>query len=136
MRKRQPDIVMNLVPMIDVIFQIFIFFVCTVDLQSQSIDIGINMAMAPHGKALSATDPRTIHVDIDSKGKIFIANTWLSVATLQQILTKARGEYGPDVPIVIRGDLEAMHATVKQVMDACSRAGISQIMFAAIKEKK
>jgi len=136
MRKIETGIAINMTPMIDVIFQLFIFFMVTLDMQNQQIEMGIKLAMAPHGKALEQSDPRTINIDVDTKGRIFIAKTWISLGTLRQVLRKAVTEYGQTVPIVVRGDGNAIHRNVKSIMDACSSAGLSQIRFAAIKEKQ
>lgn len=136
MRKIDTKVEMNIVPMIDVIFQLFIFFICTLDMQSQQLGLDINMAMAPHGAPVAQVDPRTIHVDVDAQGRIFIAKTWISAATLKQVLKKAVGEYGPAVPVVVRGDEQAVHGNIKSILDACSGAGLSRIRFAAIKEKQ
>ncbi len=136
MRKIDTKVEMNIVPMIDVIFQLFIFFICTLDLQSQQIGQDIDLAMAPHGAPVGQVDPRTIHIDVDARGRIFIAKTWLSAGTLKQVLKKAVVEYGGQVPVVVRGDEAASHGDIKAILDACSESGLSDIMFAAIKEKQ
>lgn len=127
---------MNMTPMIDVIFQLFIFFMVTLDLQNQQMDMGITLAMAPHGKPLGTLNPLTIHIDVSPKGRIYIAKTPLSLGGLRRILGKARSEYGKDVPIVIRSDKDTFHKSVKSIMDACSSEGFSTIFFAAIVEKQ
>ena len=54
MRKRQEiPLFGNLTAMIDVVFQIIIFFVCTSNLQSSSIDTRIELARAPHGQPVT-----------------------------------------------------------------------------------
>ncbi len=136
MRKIDTKVDMNIVPMIDVIFQLFIFFICTLDMQSQQIGQDIILAMAPHGTPVAHVDPRTIHIDIDAQGRIFIAKTWISAGTLKQVLKKAVAEYGPTIPVVLRGDEATVHGNIKAILDACSGAGLSQIRFAAIKEKQ
>jgi biopolymer transport protein ExbD len=122
--------------MIDVIFQIFIFFVCTVDLQSQTIDIGIEFPKAPHGKPVSGEIPGTVHIVVYANGGVAVGKEAMSFATLQNVLLRYRADYGEGIPVVIQGDKGATHAPVKSVLDACSKAGIKNIMFAAIKEKK
>jgi biopolymer transport protein ExbD len=38
-------------------------------------------------------------------------------------------------PVVIRGDGLTKHEAVKQIMDACTRAGLWKVKFAAVKER-
>jgi biopolymer transport protein ExbD len=125
----------NLVAMIDVVFQLIIFFVCTTALQDQVIDQRIHLAMAPHGPVVSKKDPRTVNVDVDAQGRISIAREPLNAATLRAIISKVAAEQGVDVPIVIHGDGDAQHAAIRAVMDACSSAGITKVRFAALREK-
>ena len=137
MRKQREEEYMsgNLTAMIDVVFQLIIFFVCTVNMQEKAIDDSITLAMAPHGTAVVKKDPREINIDVDNSGRISIARERLSEARLTQILKKVAGEYGIDVPVIIRGDSKALHESVKGAMDACATAGFWKIKMGALKEK-
>ena len=54
MRRREEDFMTgNLVAMIDVVFQIIIFFVCTSHMQDTALDERIRLAMAPNGQAVT-----------------------------------------------------------------------------------
>jgi len=125
----------NLTAMIDVVFQIIIFFVCTSNLQDSAMDTRIKLPWAPHGKAAQEKDPREIVVDVSSKGRISIARTLISQPDLALVLKKAIKECGSSVPVVIRGDGEATHAMIRIVMDTCAASGIWKIKVSAVKEK-
>lgn len=125
----------NLTAMIDVVFQIIIFFVCTANMQESSLDARIRLAMAPHGEAASKKDPLTIVVDVSERGVISIARTPISQPILLSVVRKAVAEYGDKVPVVIRGDGKASHTSVRTVMDTCAEAGVWKIKIAALKEK-
>ena len=136
MRRSMEDAAMNMTPMIDVVFQLIIFFVTTVDMESKAIDTKIRLAMSPNGPVEEQKDPRTVVVDVDNDGDISIMRTKLSEGQLLNILNKARNESGQSTPVVIRGDMEAKHESIKRVMDVCGKAGLWKIRFAALKEKK
>ena len=126
----------NLTAMIDVVFQLIIFFVVTTNLQAKSIDERIHLALAPNGQPLKVKNPLEINIDVDSKGRISIARNAVSLSLLNTILRKAALEYGQDnVPVVIRGDAEAKHTAIRNVLNACGQAGIYKIKFAALKER-
>jgi len=135
MKKVPEEPGVNMTPMIDVVFQLIIFFVCTADMQNKSIDEDIKLAMAPHGVAVEQKDPREINIDVDNEGRIRISRTVLDQNYLKKMLLKAVSEHGQTTPVVIRGDGLARHEDIKKVMDACVSAGLWKIKFAAIKEK-
>lgn len=126
----------NLTAMIDVVFQLIIFFVATVNMQDKAYDDRIKLAMAPNGKVSDKVDPYEVKVDVDDKGVIMISRTPMSAGLLTTILKKARADSrGYEVPVLIRADAQTKHEAVKRVMDACTAAGIWKIKFTALKEK-
>lgn len=137
-RFKQPNETTNMTPMIDVVFQMIIFFVCTVQLEQEAISEAIRLPDSPHGPMVSEEkDPRTITIEVDRNGKIFIARTRLSDTALRTVLVKTVADYGPagpSIPIRIRADAEAAHKDVRTVLDACSAAGLYQISFVATKD--
>ncbi len=135
MRKQYPDAKLDMTPMIDVVFQLIIFFVTTVDMQNKALETKVRMAMSPHGPVEEVKDPRTIVVDVEEDGRICITQTPLTEGKLLAILNKARNTSGQSTPVVIRGDYAAKHEAVKRVMDICGQAGLWKIRFAALKEK-
>jgi biopolymer transport protein ExbD len=129
----------NMTPMIDVVFQMIIFFVCTAKLEQEAISEFIHLADSPHGpKVAEERDPRTITVEVDEKGRFYIARTHLTPARLRKVLRKTVQEYGPagpDIPVVIRADARSLHSQVRKALDACTEAGLSRISFMAVKER-
>jgi len=128
----------NLTAMIDVVFQLIIFFVCTVNMQDKAIDDRIKLAMAPNGAVSNVKDPYEVKIDVSDTGAISVSRTILPASMLTTILTKARADAkrsGREVPVLIRADARVKHEAVKKVMDACTAAGIWKIKFTALKEK-
>ena len=135
MKKKYPDAQLDMTPMIDVVFQLIIFFVTTADLQAKAMDTAVRMAMSPHGPVEEVKDPRTVVIDVNAEGRISIMRTALSENQLLAILVKARNVSGQSTPVVIRGDGETKHEAIKRVMDVCGKAGLWKLRFAALKEK-
>ena len=126
---------MDMTPMIDVVFQLIIFFVVTAAMQSKAMESNVRMAMAPNGPVEEVKDPRTVTVDVIADGRIQIMKTTISEGQLLTILNNARKTSGQSTPVVIRGDLVTKHEAIKRVMDICGKAGLWKIRFAALKEK-
>ncbi len=135
MKKQYPDAKLDMTPMIDVVFQLIIFFVVTAAMQDKAMETNVLMAMAPNGPVETVKDPRTVIVDVVADGTIQIMKSRVSEGQLFTLLNNARKTAGQSTPIVIRGDLTAKHEAIKRVMDICGKAGLWKIRFAALKEK-
>ena len=139
MRKQEePYLTGNLTAMIDVVFQLIIFFVCAVSLQNAATDDSITLTLAPDGRAVRTKDPREIRIDVNKNGGLSIAHQSMTPALLGSVLKKTVADYGgnPDsVPIILRGDEAVLHEKIQGALDACSEAGIVKIKFAALREK-
>ena len=135
MKKNYPDAQLDMTPMIDVVFQLIIFFVVTAAMQNKALETNVRMAMAPNGPVESVKDPRTVLVDVVEDGTIQVMKTRISEGQLLTILNNARKTSGQSTPVVIRGDLLTKHEAIKRVMDICGKAGLWKIRFAALKEQ-
>ena len=136
MRKQHEAVLTgNLTAMIDVVFQLIIFFVCTANLQDSAMNQEIQLPLAPNGVVDSRKDPREININVTMKGEISIGRVPMSQSLLFSIINKAVKEQGNDIPVVIRADGDAKHEAVKKVMDACSQAGVYAIQIAALRER-
>ena len=137
-RKSTEEVSVNMTPMIDIVFQLIIFFVVTTELDKQRFNESIVLAYSPNGPAIEQQDPRTIVIDVDKKGDISISRNSMSVQRLTHMLRNAvaqYGKYGTAIPIQIRGDRNTRHDSMRQVMEACGQAGLWRVSFVAVKEK-
>ena len=138
-RFKQPGDAVNMTAMIDVVFQLIIFFVCTVQLEQEAINEALSLPESPNGPMVNEEkDPRTITIEVDEAGRLSIARTRLSEEKLHKVLSKTVydcGERGSSIPVRIRAAAAAHHADVKRALDACSAAGLHKISFVAIKDK-
>ena len=135
MKKNYPDAQLDMTPMIDVVFQLIIFFVVTAAMQDKAMETNVRMAMAPNGPTEEVKDPRTVLVDVTEDGTIQIMKTRINEGQLFTVLNNARKTAGQSTPVVIRGDMATKHEAIKRVMDVCGKAGLWKIRFAALKEK-
>jgi len=133
-RSRSEGCEVNMTPMIDVVFQLIIFFIVSMKIE-QELNPDIELEPAPYGPVIADEDPRTLVVEVDRRGWISIHGAQLSKQKFLQIMEGRYRRYGR-FPVLIRGDSRAQHADIRAVMDICTRVGIWRVSFAAIKEKK
>jgi biopolymer transport protein ExbD len=124
----------NMTPMIDVVFQLIIFFIVTIKME-QDINPEIELEEAVHGPVIEKEDPRTLTVEVDRRGWISIHGAQLSRRKLYDIMKDRYRRHG-SFPVLIRGDYRTQHRDIREVMDICTGAGIWRISFAAIQERK
>jgi biopolymer transport protein ExbD len=121
-------------PMIDVVFQLIIFFIVTIKME-QDYNPDIQLADAKDGPAIEKEDPHTMIVEVDRRGWISIHGAQLTQRKFYRIMQARYRRYGA-FPVLIRGDWRAKHRDIRAVMDICTSCGIWRINFAAIKERK
>jgi len=121
--------------MIDVVFQLIIFFIVTMKME-KDVNEEIELWEAQHGPAIEKREPRTTIVEVDKRGWISMHGAQLTKRQLQNILRAKHGRVGSTFPVLIRGDYRTRHEDIRSVMDICTGIGIWRISFAAIKERK
>lgn len=125
---------LDMTPMIDVVFQMIIFFIVTIKMD-ETVNEEIELEEAKQGPTYKGEDPRTMVVEVDKRGWISINNVQLTPSRLKSIVARRYGIFGM-FPVMIRADRRTEHRHVRKVMDLCTEVGIWQIDFAAIKERK
>ena len=128
---------MDMTPMIDVVFQLIIFFVVTLKMTDDT-NKDIILEEGKDGETLTQDNmpPTTLEIEVDEFGKISIHNAKLSASDLAGILRTRVARYGNEFPVLIRADKRTQHRDVKRVMDVCTGAGVWKLSFVAIQEYK
>ena len=126
-------------PMIDVVFELIIFFVVTL-VEAQKKDETIELEDGQHGIVLVPEELPPSHMQIDiglrnGKPRISMGDRDITPAEISRRVTERIKKY-KDFPVLVRADFAVPHSAVKQVMDACTSAGIWKISFQAIGEDK
>lgn len=126
---------LNMTPMIDVVFQLIIFFVVTLKM-TKDINEEIVLEDGKHGMTIKEMPPQTLEIEVDKRGIISIHNAKMNRDVLYTILVNRVRRHGNNFPILIRGDRDTKHVKIKEVMDLCTRAGVWKLSFVAIQEHK
>jgi len=129
------ELSLDMTPMIDMVFQLMIFFLVTIKMDQDNINLEIKLAQAPNGPAIEEKDPRTIIIEVDKAGDVFLAGTRVTPRYLRGILRTAVNRQGFGLPVLVRGDMKTRHSEIRQVLDTCSEVGLWRIRFAAIKQE-
>ncbi len=127
--KKDEDLEINFIPLIDVLLVIIIFLIVNATF-SRNSELQINLPTAEAN--VQEEKPLVISVDVDASGRYIVNNNEVSGGDVIQIanaLTEAVGE-GKDPVIVINADAKSTHQSVVNVMEAARIANYTHITFA------
>lgn len=120
-RPKKPALSIDMTPMIDIVFQLLIFFM----LSSSFLTPALKMHL-PKAETKQAPEPPRIIVSIDERGRFFVNQEEI----LQDIL---RDKLEPLVrasekkSVFVRGDAEMPYKYFVTAMDAARKAGAEQV---------
>ncbi len=144
-RKSQENPALDMTPMIDVVFELIIFFVVTLT-EAQKKDETIELEDGQHGIALVPEELPPTHMMIDigardkngkrlKKARISMGDREMTPDQIGQRVKEKFKKIG-EFPVMIRADFECPHSAVAAVMNACTANGIWKISFVAVGEDK
>ena len=135
-RKPQENPQLDMTPMIDVVFELIIFFVVTLKM-AQEKDETIRLEDGKHGIILTPEElpPGHMIVDIAKNGRISMNNGTMTPEQVGQRVKDRYRRYG-EFPVLIRADYRVKHEHVARVMNACTANGIWKIAFVAVQDRK
>ena len=135
-RKSQENPQLDMTPMIDVVFELIIFFVVTLT-QANAKDETVRLEDGKHGIELTPDElpPTHLIVDVARTGRISMCDVTITPAELGRRVRERMRKYG-EFPVMICADYRAKHKAVAEVMNACTQNGIWKLSFVAVYDRK
>jgi biopolymer transport protein ExbD len=124
----------NMTPMIDVVFQLIIFFLVSSHLAKQEVQLKLPLPEAASGE--QETDPNAprLTVNVLEDGSLLLAGRTIRAAEVRQRLRERIGELGPDVEVRIRSHRDVPYESVEPLLVACAKAGVWNVTFAVYED--
>jgi biopolymer transport protein ExbD len=127
-RREEPDL--NLVPMIDVVLVLLIFFMIATSLRHGS-ELELRLPEAS-GQPMP-THLAQLEVDIDASGRYALNGEALATTdapTLKAVLQAAAR--GRELPLILRADGRTPHQAVVTVLEVAGQLGLKQLAIATV----
>lgn len=122
----EPDI--NIIPLIDVLFFIIIFFVMSTSfMQNGGLDVNLPTAATKRAE----TKSEEIVITVAKDGEFAVQGKRMSLEDLQREL-KVSAEHSPRPVIVIQADKDTLHGRVVELMDLARSSGFEQLSVATV----
>lgn len=114
----------DFVPMVDVLFNLLIFFLLATTIAQVEREINIALPFAGSGAPISAA-LREIVVNVDERGAITVNGRAMEPAEFDAMVREAVAA-NPEQKVSVRGDRGTAYANVVRVLDICKGAGIQE----------
>jgi biopolymer transport protein ExbD len=116
----------EIIPMIDVIFFLLVFFMISTLSMTVNRGLPINLPQA----ATSQKDLRdSFNITVMQDGALFLNKEPITLADLGQRV-KVGVEQDPELAVIINADDQALHGAIVAVMDEVRLAGVSRLAIA------
>ena len=122
-RKSQENPALDMTPMIDVVFELIIFFVVNIKQEDIISQLNANRPAAPEGPAQETSD-NTVTIQIGKamsgkkaeNGRIAYNGAEIDIPKLNEFLSKLPSK---DTPIIVRCTGDSPHKALIDVLDVC-----------------
>ena len=118
----------DLTPMIDVVFLLIVFFMAVAQVLSDE-KIKVSIPLADHAQ-IPEEAGRQETLSLKHNGSLFAGTRAIDLEELS-VLVQKNNTIIKDYRVYLRVDKHTPHKYVRQVMQACSKAGVFDIVFAA-----
>ena len=127
-RREEPEL--NLVPMIDVVLVLLIFFMIATSLRHES---KLEIRLPESSGQPLPSNLAQLEVDVDASGRYAVNGQWLEgrdAAALKAPLQAAA--QGRELPLIVRADGQTPHQAVVTVLDVAGQLGLKQLAIATV----
>lgn len=114
----------DFVPMVDVLFNLLIFFLLATSMAQAEREMSIALPQAASSGPISMS-MREIIINIHADSAIEVAGKTISQDDLAAMIRSAVAG-NPEQKVSVRGDRTASYGTIAAVLDTCKGAGIQQ----------
>ena len=132
--KGRASSLLDLTPMIDMVFNLLIFFMVVTNFAEAERDIPVQLPAGSEAVPLTAR-PKEIFISIDKEGHYYVHSKQISEQELGKVLIDAAINNPTNQTVIIRADKLAAWDFVATAMRLCNQAGIHDYSAALADEK-
>ena len=133
MKLNEPETLeLPIVALIDICFELIIFFVLTATQAGDMVDEQVSLAEAKSVAPVGKVNPREIIINMRSDGTIRVGAMQMTLPDLKRTLVQTMHEYGnKDLPVILRCDGKAYYRDIDKVVAVVGQAGLYKVSIAA-----
>ncbi|MBI3187288.1 MAG: biopolymer transporter ExbD [Gammaproteobacteria bacterium] len=129
--QKRPDLLVDITPLIDVVFLLLIFFMVSTTFEKQA---RLKIALPEASTQAQTQDAQPVVIGIDAMGRYHINDRQLvnsQKETLKLALQKTVGD-NKEASLVLRADARTPHQAVVNAMDVAAQLGLTRLSIATL----
>ena len=115
--------VLNMTQLIDVVFQLLLFFLVATRFAEEDRELDVMLPAASEAKPLTV-QPKELVVNIDHQGLYYMGGKVLSRDEVEQVILQRATDNPTTQSVIVRADKRVQLDSVVFVLNLCNRAGI------------
>ena len=119
---------LNITPLLDLVFVLLVIFIITTPQMVNSLEMALPSAKPPPPNP-NAPKPKINHVDVDSKGRVFLNDQFVPDTALKLEFAKLKTA-DPDPKVVVKGADDVDYQGMIKVLDALQQLEITKVGLA------
>jgi biopolymer transport protein ExbD len=134
----------NLVPLLDLVLQILMFFIITVNFVASQVNENIKLPFAQMAKPMDKGETDVLFLNVNAKGQLEVVGRDQPLTDVSQIKVYLRNEFkdrehvvGPGkvkTAVILRVDRDAEYKLVYQIMRQCKEQGFRKLKLRAMQK--
>lgn len=125
----------NITPMIDVVFNLVIFFLVASHFARNEASEPVALPTATQAQA-EDEDPRRVVITIQADGGLSVKGHTYSAKEVEAIIREGAGDDPAGYAVRFRADKQSRFASVEPLMKTCAKLGITQVGFNVIERSE
>ena len=126
----------NMTPLIDVVFQLIIFFLVSSHLAKQEVQLELPLPTAVSGQEPVEVDVPRVTINVIAEDQLTLNGRTVAVGELRERLEAIRRDEGEDVEVRIRSARDVPYRQIEPILLACARAGVWNVKFAVYRAEE
>jgi len=126
--RKKTDYMVDITPLVDVVFLMLIFFMVSTSFKVAST---LKLELPASQSKAQQTDQQEVVVTVDAGGQLFVQDELVKDGDLRRrILNVSKGD--PNMRVVLRADADARHRRVVYVLDTIRGLGMGKVGIATM----
>jgi biopolymer transport protein ExbD len=121
---------LDLTPIIDVVFNLLIFFMVVTHFEEQDVELDVTLASASEARPLTATD-EAVFVNINRDGRYTADGRPMNLDDLEAFIKQKQVDRPGSLSVKIRPDGASAVQPSISVLNLCQKLGVRDVSFAA-----
>lgn len=137
----------NLVPLLDLVFQLIMFFMVCVNFVSQQVNEDIKLPIAQSARPMDKTEVDVLFLNVDQNGQMIVPGRDQPLKTFPQMRVYLRQVYADTkraaeekgdrsgrikTAVVIRADKRTTYAKIFEILQLCKDVGYQKLQLRAL----